>query len=92
MIQEVNVHDHRVQLGETSSEHRQFTSKIADKIIEVLNSTVDMRKIDVYNLNREFCNYSAGNKDRIVIYGNASRKGVSSVINSCPAPFLDALP
>ena len=87
MIQEVNVHDHRVQLGETSSEHRQFTSKIADKIIEVLNSTVDMRKIDVYNLNREFCNYRAGDKGRIVIYGNASRKGAGQELITLETPL-----
>lgn len=75
MIHEIVVHNHKVRMGQSDDEHRKLKNSIALIIREVLNNSLNIQKIDVYNLNGEFYDFYAGNENRIVIYGNASRKG-----------------
>lgn len=86
MINEVIVHDHKVIMGENADEHRKFKSDIIEKIFDVLEDSLDIRKIDVYNLNGELCDYRVGNEERIVIYGNASRKGAGEELITLDEP------
>ena len=86
MINEVIVHDHKVIMGKNVDEHKKFKKDIIERIFNVLKDSLDIRKIDVYNLNGEFCDYRAGNEERIIIYGNASRKGAGEELITLDKP------
>lgn len=87
MINQVIVHDHKIIMGKNVDEHKKFKSDITKRIFDVLENSLDMRKIDVYNLSGEFCDYNAGNEERIVIYGNASRKGAGEELITLDEPL-----
>lgn len=87
MINQVIVHDHKVTMGKNADEHEKFKGDITGRIFSVLNNSLDMQKIDVYNLNSEFCDYRAGRNSRIVIYVNASRKGAGEELITLDEPL-----
>ncbi len=87
MINQIIVHDHKVTMGKNIDEHKKFKGDIVERIFNVLKNSPDIRKIDVYNLNGEFCDYRAGNEERIVIYGNASKKGAGEELITLDEPL-----
>lgn len=87
MINQVIVHDHKVTMGKNVDEHKKFKSDITKRIFDVLKNSLDMRRIDVYNLSGEFCDYNAGSEERIIIYGNASRKGAGEELITLDEPL-----
>lgn len=87
MINRVIVHEHKVIMGENVDEHEKFRNGIIERIFNVLGDSLDIQKIYVYNLNGEFCDFRAGNEERIVIYGNASRKGAGEELITLDEPL-----
>lgn len=87
MINEVIVHNYKVRMGKDADEHEKFENDIVKKIHNILGETVDVRKVDIYNLNGEFYDFRAGHKERIVIYGNASRKGENEELITLDEPL-----
>lgn len=75
-IGSIEVIQYRKPLGGSASAHRDFSNLITSTLNHELHS-INIRKIDTYNLDHEQHNFGAGTRDRLVIYGNATYANVS---------------
>ena len=72
MIESIEIHRHQVILGKTQEEHNSWENAITPLLNSELIS-LDMRKVDLFNLRGGKQSYKAGSNTRLTIYGNATR-------------------
>ena len=73
MINTVNVHAHRVILGQDAEQHSVLQNFVRDALRSKLSS-LNIDTIDVYNMGGKYHTHTVGNTHRLVFFLNASSK------------------
>lgn len=98
MIRNIIVHKYRKPMGGSDRTHHLFEMRITEIMHRQLAS-LNISQVDVYNLDHEAHRFEAGNRDRLVIFANATYRGAPDertfdepvVINGMQTPHKNFL-